>query len=269
MGFFDTVKDRAGALAADAGRASKVTAAQTRLVVLQNDLRKAERAFGQEAFALVERGELEHPELAGALARLRATTAEVHAKEAEIAALRGAAPDEPAGAEAPTAAPPPSVTVADAPEPVVPEQPVVAPAQPVVVSPSGSPSSRRSRRRRPRASPRPSRRGRRYRPRGPRPRSLRRASRRLPRRRPRRRRPPPRSGPARPEAAPARPRARRRRSRGARRRPAPGRRARTSRRAADRRRRRARSGALDNVNRADVVPRPGRLVPCPGPRRLP
>ena len=133
MGFFDTVKDRAGALAADAGRASKVTAAQTRLVVLQNDLRKAERAFGQEAFALVERGELEHPELAGALARLRATTAEVHAKEAEIAALRGAAPDEPAGAEAPTAAPPPSVTVADAPEPVV------APAQPVVASPVEEP----------------------------------------------------------------------------------------------------------------------------------
>ena len=91
MGFFDTVKGKAGALAADTERAGKVTAAQARLVVLQNDLKKAERELGHAAYALAERGELDHPDLAHAIERLRATTAEVHAKEAEIAALRGEA----------------------------------------------------------------------------------------------------------------------------------------------------------------------------------
>ena len=110
MGFFDTVKDKAGALAADTQRAGKVTAAQARLVVLQNDLRKAERELGHAAFALAERGELDHPDLAHAVERLRATTAEVRAKEAEIAALRGETPQKavPAAAAArrtPAAAP--------------------------------------------------------------------------------------------------------------------------------------------------------------------
>ena len=67
MGFFDTVKDKAGALAADTQRAGKVTAAQARLVVLQNDLRRAERELGHAAFALAERGELDHPDLAHAV----------------------------------------------------------------------------------------------------------------------------------------------------------------------------------------------------------
>ncbi len=104
MGFFDTVKDKAGALAADTQRAGKVTAAQARLVVLQNDLKKAERELGHAAFALAERGELDHPDLAHAVERLRATSAEVRAKEAEIAALRGEAPQQPE-ATAPVAAP--------------------------------------------------------------------------------------------------------------------------------------------------------------------
>jgi hypothetical protein len=38
MGLFDTVKLKANALAADAERAGKVTAAQARTVVLQNDI---------------------------------------------------------------------------------------------------------------------------------------------------------------------------------------------------------------------------------------
>jgi hypothetical protein len=84
MGFMDTVKG----LAADAERAGKVTAAQARLVVLQNDLKKAERELGHAAYALVERGELDHPDLAHTIERLRATGAEVRAKEAEIAGLR-------------------------------------------------------------------------------------------------------------------------------------------------------------------------------------
>ena len=91
MGFFDTVKGKAGALAADAERAGKVTAAQARLVVLQNDLKKAERELGHAAYQLAERGGLDHPELTHALQRLRATMVEVHAREAEIAALRGEA----------------------------------------------------------------------------------------------------------------------------------------------------------------------------------
>ena len=99
MGFFDTVKDKAGALAADTERAGKVTAAQARLVVLQNDLKKAERELGHAAFALAERGELDHPDLAHAVERLRATMAEVHARESEIATLRG----ETTPAEAPVA----------------------------------------------------------------------------------------------------------------------------------------------------------------------
>ena len=111
MGFFDTVKDKAGALAADTQRAGKVTAAQARLVVLQNDLKKAERELGHATFALAERGEFSHPDLEHALARLRATMAEVHGKEAEIAALRG----EAAPVEAPmTTAPAPATPVAPA-----------------------------------------------------------------------------------------------------------------------------------------------------------
>ncbi len=128
MGFFDTVKDKAGALAADAGRAGRVTAAQARLAVLQNDLRKAERELGHAAFALAERGQLDHPDLVPAIEGLRATAAEISAKEAEIAALRNEA-TTPAGAtgEAPpeatttveTAAGP--VTVTSAPSVPMPE----------------------------------------------------------------------------------------------------------------------------------------------------
>jgi hypothetical protein len=92
MGFFDSVKDKAGALAADAERAGKVTAAQARLVVLQSDLKKAERELGHAAFSLIERGDPVHPELAHVIERVRATAAEVRAKEREIAELRGETP---------------------------------------------------------------------------------------------------------------------------------------------------------------------------------
>ena len=59
MGFFDALKEKANAVASDAGRAGKVTAAQARAVVLQSDVRKAERELGHVAFDLIERGELE------------------------------------------------------------------------------------------------------------------------------------------------------------------------------------------------------------------
>jgi len=90
MGFFDTVKEKAGALATDAERAGKVTAAQARLLVLQNDLRKAERDLGHAAAALIEAGELLHPDLGLSAARVRETREAVRAKDAEIAALRAA-----------------------------------------------------------------------------------------------------------------------------------------------------------------------------------
>lgn len=92
MGFLDTVKQKANALAADAGRAGKFTALQTRLVVLESDARKAERELGREAFALIETGELRHPRLDVPASHVREAVAEIAAKEAEIAALRGDAP---------------------------------------------------------------------------------------------------------------------------------------------------------------------------------
>ena len=88
MGLFDTVKLKANALAADAQRAGKVTAAQSRIVVLQNDIRKAERELGHSAFPLLESGELGHPDLEAAASRLREARHALADKEAEIEALR-------------------------------------------------------------------------------------------------------------------------------------------------------------------------------------
>lgn len=88
MGFFDTVKSKAGDLAADAERAGRVTAAQGKVAVLQQDLKKAERELGHKAFALAERGELDHPELALAIERVRAAQGAIDAKESEIGPAR-------------------------------------------------------------------------------------------------------------------------------------------------------------------------------------
>ena len=88
MGLFDTVKLKANALAADAERAGKVTAAQARTVVLQSEIRKAERELGHAAFSLIESGEIAHPELEAAAARLRDARQTLKDKEAEIAGLR-------------------------------------------------------------------------------------------------------------------------------------------------------------------------------------
>ena len=88
MGLFDTVKLKANALAADAERAGKVTAAQARTVVLQNDVRKAERELGHSAFSLIESGEIAHPDLEAAAARLREARQVLTNKEAEITGLR-------------------------------------------------------------------------------------------------------------------------------------------------------------------------------------
>jgi len=124
MGLFDTVKLKANALAADAERAGKVTAAQARTVVLQNDIRKAERELGHSAFSLIESGEIAHPDLEAAAARLREAWQVLKTKEAEIAGLRhgaaagnDAAPapaDEAAGpaAAAPIAEAPPAAKTA-------------------------------------------------------------------------------------------------------------------------------------------------------------
>ena len=107
MGLFDTVKLKANALAADAERAGKVTAAQARTVVLQNEIRKAERELGHSAFSLIESGEIAHPDLEATAARLREARQAPHDKEAEIARLRqGAAGPAPERAE--TGAPEPA-----------------------------------------------------------------------------------------------------------------------------------------------------------------
>ena len=93
MGLFDTVKLKANALAADAERAGKVTAAQAHTVVLQNDIRKAERELGHSAFSLIESGAIAHPDLEAASARLRDARQALADKETEIEALRGRMPE--------------------------------------------------------------------------------------------------------------------------------------------------------------------------------
>jgi hypothetical protein len=127
MGLFDTVKLKANALAADAERAGKVTAAQARTVVLQNDIRKAERELGHSAFSLIEGGEIAHPDLEAAVTRLREARQALTDKEAEIAGLRHGAQ---AGDEA---APAPAGETADpaeepAPAPAAAEEPAATPA---------------------------------------------------------------------------------------------------------------------------------------------
>ena len=117
MGLFDTVKEKANALAADAERAGKVTAAQARTVVLQNDIRKAERELGHATFLLIEAGELTHPELKPTVTRLRSARRALQEKEAEITALRGqtdtdAAPEAAAPLQAEAAVPAETTAVA-------------------------------------------------------------------------------------------------------------------------------------------------------------
>ena len=144
MGFFDSVKNKAGALAADAERAGKVTAAQARLVVLQTDLKKAERELGHAALSLIERGDLDHPDLAHAVERVRATAEDVRAKEREIAELRGETPAATPDAASPAATGPATDThgaeaEAEAPGTSAPEVPVATvqtAGGPVTIRPS-------------------------------------------------------------------------------------------------------------------------------------
>jgi hypothetical protein len=117
MGLFDSVKAKAGELAADAERAGKVAAAQARIVTLQNEVRKAERDLGQAVYALIEQGEAVHPDLLVAAGAVDEALEALHAKEREIAGLRGegaAAPSAGSTTITYTAAGPPS------PEPPVP-----------------------------------------------------------------------------------------------------------------------------------------------------
>jgi hypothetical protein len=126
MGFFDTVKEKANAVAADAERAGKVTAAQARLLVLQSDLRKAERDLGRGAAALIEAGAMQHPDLEPAAARVREIHEAVRAKEAEIAALRAS------GASGRASTPPVKTAPAatDEAAPAAAEEPPAKPAAP-------------------------------------------------------------------------------------------------------------------------------------------
>jgi len=149
MGLFDTVKLKANALAADAERAGKVTAAQARTVVLQNEIRKAERELGHAAFSLIESGEIAHPELETAAARLREARQALKDKEAEIARLRHGAE---AGDEA---APAPERAETGAPEPAaaapIAEAPPAAETAPPVEAAAGAAKKPTARRRVPAA----------------------------------------------------------------------------------------------------------------------
>ena len=131
MGLFDTVKLKANALAADAERAGKVTAAQARTVVLQNDVRKAERELGHSAFTLLENDEIAHPDLEAASARLRAARQALKDKEEEIAGLRGHST-----AAAESTAPAPTDQVAAAlPDPIADAAPAPTAEAPVAEAP--------------------------------------------------------------------------------------------------------------------------------------
>lgn len=110
MGLFDIVKAKADDLAAEAERAGRVAAAYARIAVLQQDLKNAERDLGRATFALVERGEIDHPELTAVAERVRDTQNAIHGKEAEIVELRS-----PSGAPAEAATVPAEATTTDVP----------------------------------------------------------------------------------------------------------------------------------------------------------
>ena len=90
MGIFDTIKDKAGDLAEDAGRAGKVGAAQVKLRSLEGGVKDAMEALGREAFELAEKGELVHPGLEAGLASIREAQKLVDEKKAEIEAIKAA-----------------------------------------------------------------------------------------------------------------------------------------------------------------------------------
>lgn len=158
MGLFDTVKLKANALAADAERAGKVTAAQARTVVLQNEIRKAERELGHSAFSLIESGEIGHPDLEAAATRLREARQALQNKEAEIARLRRGAEagDEAVPAPADEAAgPAPERAETGAPEPAaaapIAEAPPAAETAAPVAAAAGAAKKPTARRRAPAA----------------------------------------------------------------------------------------------------------------------
>ena len=112
MSFFDNVRAKASDLAADAERAGRVGAAQTKIAVLQQDLKNAERELGQAAFALIDRGQISHPELAAATEAVREAQRAISAKEAEIADLKATGhPATNTDAAASVTPPPPTTTL--------------------------------------------------------------------------------------------------------------------------------------------------------------
>lgn len=90
MGIFDSIKDKAGDLAEDAGRAGKVGAAQVKLKSLEGGVKDAMAALGREAYELAEKGELAHPGLEPAVAKVRDAQKLVDQKKAEIEAIKAA-----------------------------------------------------------------------------------------------------------------------------------------------------------------------------------
>lgn len=108
MGFFDKVKEKAGEVASDTARASKIAQAQMKVKSLHGDVDKAKGELGAAAYELIDKGELSNPAFDEAIAKIRDAQAKVAEKEAEIAALRAegeAAKAAGAGAPAETAAP--------------------------------------------------------------------------------------------------------------------------------------------------------------------
>ena len=86
MGFFDKVKEKAGEIADDAGRATKVAQAQMKLKSLQGDVEAAKKELGDVAFQLVAGGELAHAGLEAPVSKIREALALVADDDPEMRA---------------------------------------------------------------------------------------------------------------------------------------------------------------------------------------
>ena len=88
MGIFDTIKDKAGDLAETPAAPARSGPRRSSSSRCRATSRTPWRRSAGEAFELVEKGELTHPGLEAAIAKVRDTKKLVDDKKAEIEALK-------------------------------------------------------------------------------------------------------------------------------------------------------------------------------------
>ncbi len=96
--FFDKMRSGAGKAAFEADRLRRVTAAQSELRRLRDEMNRAVNLVGRVAFDLHQRGQAGPPELSAACDTAAAVLAQVSAQEAEIERIRNEQYVEPATA---------------------------------------------------------------------------------------------------------------------------------------------------------------------------